>query len=61
MTLSLVKLGRAVIFLPKTLTWNKVSFRLTESCRAGGKRAHEEYLQENLQYSFFCPFYHCLL
>ena len=70
MTLNRVKLRRAVtfmkylasvvslIFLPKTLIWNKIRLQLfsfTESCRAGGKRAYERYLQKNYQYSFSTP------
>ena len=56
MSFNCVKLGRAVtfmkyidsvvslIFLPKTLIWNKITYRLSkfiESCRADGKLAYE--------------------
>ena len=63
MTLNSVKLGRAItfkkylasavslIFLPKTLIWNKnhvSAIKFTESCRGSDKLAYEKYLHRNL-------------
>ena len=76
MTLNRVKLGRAValmkylssvvslIFLPKTLIWNKITFPASNSLNYA-KLVENELMKsiylEIYQYSFFYPIYRCLL
>ena len=53
-----------LIFLPKTLIWNKnhvLAKKFTESCRAGGKWAYKEYLQKYLPVFFFLSYLSLLI
>ena len=75
MTLNRVKLGRAVtfmkylasvislIFLPKTLIWNKITFPASNLPNLAEPVVNElmkSIYKKNYQY-FFCPIYHCLM
>ena len=75
MTLNHVKLGRAVTFmkylasavslicLPKTLIWNKITFRISNSLNLAELVVNEltkSIFEKNYQYSFSHPIYHCL-
>ena len=67
MTLNHVKLGHAVtfvkcvasvaalVFLALSLIWNNITFwhKIAESCTAGAKWAHEQYLQKKLSIFLF--------
>ena len=76
MTLNRVKLGRTVtfmkylasvvslIFLPKTLIRNKITFRLSNSLNLAELMISEltkSISKKIYPYSFFHPIYHCLL
>ena len=76
MTLNRVKLGRAVsfmkylasffslIFLPKTLIWNKITFLASNSLNLAELMVNKPtkiIYKKNYQYSFFCLIYHCLM
>ena len=76
MTLNRVKLGRGItfvkylasvvslIFLPKTLIWNKIPFRLSNLLNLAELVVNDltkSIYKKNYQYSFFYPIYHCLL
>ena len=76
MTLNCVKLGHAVtfmkyvasivslVFLPKTLIGIKITFRLSNLLNLAELVVNEltkSACKKSNQYSFFCPFYHCLL
>ena len=73
MTLNRVKLRRAVtfmkylasvvslIFLPETLIWNKITFRLSNLVNLADLVVNDLNSIENYQYSFFYLIYHCLL
>ena len=76
MTLNRVKLGRAVhfmkclasvislIFLVKTLIWNKITFPLSNSLNLAVLVVNEpmKSIYKNIyQYSFFYMVYHCLM
>ena len=76
MTLNWVKLGHAVtfmkyfasvfslIFLPKTLIWNKSTFPASYSLHFAELVENElkkSISKKNHQYSFFYPIYRCLL
>ena len=76
MTLNRVKLGRAVtfmkdlasvvslIFLSKTLIWNKITFRMSKLLNLAELVVNEfikSISKKIYQYSFFYPIYHCLL
>ena len=75
MNVNRVKLGRVVtfmkylnsivslIFLPKSLIWNKITFPVSSSLDFAELVENElkEYLQRIYQYSFFCPIYRRLL
>ena len=73
MTLNRVKLRRAVtfmkylasvvslIFLPETLIWNKITFRLSNLVNLADLVVNDLNSIKNYQYSFFYLIYHCLL
>ena len=76
MTLNRVKLGRAVtfmkyvasavslIFLSKTLIWNKIKIHASNSMNFAELMENElmkSISKKNFQYSFFYPIYRCLL
>ena len=76
MTLNRVKLGRTVtfmkylasvvslIFLPKTVIWNKTMFRLSSLLNLTELVVNEltkSVSKKIYQCSFFYPIYHCLL
>ena len=76
MTLNRVKLVRAVtflkylasvvslIFLPKTLIWHQITFRLSNLLNLAELVLNEltkTITKKIYQYSFFYPIYHCLL
>ena len=73
MTLNRVKLWRAVtfmkylasvvslIFLPETLIWNKITFRLSNLVNLADLVVNDLNSIKNYQYSFFYLIYHCLL
>ena len=76
MTLNCVKLGRAVtftkyrasvvslIFLTKTLIWNKIAFAASNSLKLAELMVNEpikKIWKKIYQYSFFYLIYHCLM
>ena len=73
MTLNRVKLWRAVtfmkylasvvslIFLPETLIWKKITFRLSNLVNLADLVVNDLNSIKNYQYSFFYLIYHCLL
>ena len=74
MTLNCIKLGLAVtsvkylasvvslIFLPKTLIWNKITFRLLNFLEELVANDLTKSISKRIyQYSFFYPIFHCLL
>ena len=73
MTLNRVKLRRAVtfmkylasvvslIFLPETLIWNKITFRLSNLVNLADLVVNDLNSIKNYQHSFFYLIYHCLL
>ena len=73
MTLNRAKLRRAVtfmkylasvvslIFLPETLIWNKITFRLSNLVNLADLVVNDLNSIKNYQYSFFYLIYHCLL
>ena len=76
MTLNRVKLGRAVpfmkylasvvslIFLLKTLNWNKITFlalTLLHLAELVVNEVMKSISKKSYQYSFFYPIYHCLM
>ena len=76
MTLNRVKLGRAVtfmkylasvvslIFLPKTLIWNKIMFSVSNLLNLAElvvNKPMKSMYKEIYQYSFFCLIYHYLI
>ena len=73
MTLNRVKLRRAVtfmkylasvvslIFLPETLIWNKITFRLSNLVNLADLVVNDLNSIKNYQYSFSYLIYHCLL
>ena len=76
MTLNGVKLGRAVtfmkylaivvslIFLAKTLIWNKITFPASNSLNLAELVVNESMkiiYKKTYQYSFFYSIYHCLM
>ena len=76
MTLKRVKLGRVVIFikylasvvfltfLPKTLIWTKITFRISNSLNLAELVVREltkSFSKREYQYFFFHPIHHCFL
>ena len=76
MTLNRIKLGRVVtfmkyltsvvslIFLPKTLIWNKITFPASNSLNLAELVVNEpmkSIYKKIYQYSFFYLIYHCLM
>ena len=73
MTLNRVKLRRAVtfmknlasvvslIFLPETLIWNKITFRLSNLVNLADLVVNDLNSIKNYQYFFSYLIYHCLL
>ena len=76
MTVNCLKLGPAVsfmkylasvlslIFLAKTLIWNKINFptlNLMNLAELVGNEPMKSIYQKNYQNSFFCLIYHCLM
>ena len=76
MTLNRVKLGRAVtfmkylasvvslIFLAKTLIWNKITFpasNLLNFAELVENESLKSIYKKNYQYSYFYSIYHCLM
>ena len=54
----------SLIFLPKTLIWNKITFRLSNSLNLAELVVNEltkGISKKIYQYSFFYPIYECLL
>ena len=76
MTVNRLKLGRAItfmkylanvvslIFLAKTLIWNKINFptlNLMDLAELMENEPMKSIYQKNYQNSFFCLIYHCLM